>query len=231
MKLLAIECSAKAASAALWEDDRIAGEFYLNIPQTHSETLMPMAEELLRHTGWKVRDLDALAVSQGPGSFTGLRIGISAVKGMALGAGKPCIGISTLEGLANNLRGFEGYAAAVMDARCQQVYTALFRLHDGRAERLTDDEALMLSDLQQRLSGLEGPVYLVGDGAQISWNYLSGKVGQLRMAPAALRFQRASSVAVCAAERMAAGEAVSGDELVPSYLRLPQAERELKKSR
>ena len=123
------------------------------------------------------------------------------------------------------------YAAAVMDARCQQVYTALFRLHDGRAERLTDDEALMLSDLQQRLSGLEGPVYLVGDGAQISWNYLSGKVGQLRMAPAALRFQRASSVAVCAAERMAAGEAVSGDELVPSYLRLPQAERELKKSR
>ena len=218
-----------AASAALLEDQRVVGEFFLSTAQTHSQTLLPMAEQLLSDSKTSFSQLELLAVSTGPGSFTGLRIGLAAVKGMAFGGDKPCVGVSTLEALAYNLRGFEGVAVAVMDARCQQVYTARFALSEGRVERLSPDEAISLEELGKVLEKGEKPLFLVGDGAEMCYNHFLEKLPRLRLAPPHLRLQRASSVGACALEHYAAGEGVSCGELVPVYLRLPQAERELLK--
>ena len=229
LKLLALECSATAASAALCQEDKVIGEYFLSTGQTHSQTLLPMAEGLLAASGETLAGLDCLAVSTGPGSFTGLRIGIAAVKGMALGADKPCVGVSTLEALAWNLRGFQGVAAAVMDARCGQVYSALFRLDGGAVSRFTPDAAITIAQLGEMLQNQENPVFLVGDGAVLCYNTLLEKLPGLRLAPAHLRLQRASSVGALALEIYQAGGAVDCGRLMPSYLRLPQAERELKK--
>ena len=229
MKLLALECSATAASAALCQEDKVIGEYFLSTGQTHSQTLLPMAEQLLATSGETLEGLDGLAVSVGPGSFTGLRIGIAAIKGMAMGAGKPCVGVSTLEALAWNLRGFQGVAAAVMDARCGQVYSALFRLEGGGVERLTPDAAITISQLGGQLEAAAEPVFLVGDGGVLCYNALLDRLPELRLAPPHLRLQRASSVGGLALEKFRRGEAVDCGLLGPSYLRLPQAERELKK--
>ena len=227
MLVLGIDSSAVAASAAVAEDGRLLGEFYMNTKQTHSQTLLPMVEQLLKSSQTSLADLDLLAVAAGPGSFTGLRISMAAVKGMALGADKPCAGVSTLEALAWNLRGFAGTAAAVMDARCQQVYCALFRLEGGEVSRLTPDGACSLEELGELLENAPKPVFLVGDGAMLCYNTLLERLPDLRPAPAHLRFQRASSVGALALRAAARGETVSCQELTPSYLRLPQAQREL----
>ena len=229
LKLLALECSATAASAALCQEDKVVGEYFLSTGQTHSQTLLPMAEQLLATSGETLAGLDCLAVTTGPGSFTGLRIGIAAIKGMALGAGKPCVGVSTLEALAWNLRGFEGVATAVMDARCGQVYGALFALEEGGVSRLTPDAALTIDQLGELAGETQKPVFLVGDGALLCYNTLSEKLPGLRLAPPHLRLQRAASVGALALEKFRAGQAVDCGLLTPSYLRLPQAERELKK--
>lgn len=227
MKVLALESSAAAASCALLEDGKLTGEFFCNISQTHSQTLMPLTEQLLLTAGLTLPELDLLAVSAGPGSFTGLRIAMSAVKGMAYGANLPCMGVSTLEALAWNLRGFEGIAAAVMDARCSQVYTALFTLADGMVVRLTEDAALTIDELGKQLKNVEKPIFLVGDGADLCYNALSEAHSGIRLAPEHLRFQKASSVAALAISDARAGKTVCASELVPSYLRLPQAQRQL----
>ena len=237
-RFLVLEGSAVAASCALLEDGKVLGEFYVNIPQTHSQTLLPMAEELLRTCGVTPGELDFLAVTKGPGSFTGLRIAMAAVKGMAMAAGKPCVGVSTLEALARSLSGFEGSAAAVMDARCGQVYAGLFALTDGRVERLPvgEDAALSIEELGERLASLKKPVFLVGDGAELCYNrlselYPSGDAPEdwLRLAPPHLRYQRAAAAGLAALEAWRRGEAVTAGELVPAYLRLPQAVRELQR--
>ena len=234
MRYLVLEASASAASCALLEGERVAGEFYVNIPQTHSQTLLPMAQELLRTCGVSPGDLDFFAVTRGPGSFTGLRIAIAAVKGMALAAGKPCVGVSTLEALARNLAGFEGSAAAVMDARCAQVYAGLFSLGGGGIQRLSEDEAVAIQDLAPRLAALEKPVFLVGDGARLCYNKLlenppSGADPRdwLRLAPPHLLFQRAAAAGAAALAAWERGEGMDCGALAPVYLRLPQAQREL----
>ena len=227
MKILALESSAKAASCALLEDDAVVGEFFLRTGQTHSQTLMPMAERLLEMGGVSTDSLDLLAVSAGPGSFTGLRIAMAAAKGMAMARDIPCCGVSTLEALAWNLRGFAGTAAAVMDARRDQVYAALFALEAGEVRRLTQDDALAVADLGKLLAGVKKPVWLVGDGALLCYNQLLEELPDLRLAPAHLLLQRASSVGALARQTARAGGAVSCGELTPSYLRLPQAQREL----
>ena len=229
MKLLALECSAAAASAALCTEDKVIGEYFLSTGQTHSQTLLPMVEQLLRTSEETLAGVDLLAVSVGPGSFTGLRIGISAVKGMALGADKPCVGVSTLEALAYNLRGFEGIAASVMDARCGQVYTALFALENRSVRRLCSDSAITITQLGQMLALQKKPVFLVGDGAMLCYNNLLETVPGLILAPPHLRLQRAASVGACALEVFAKEGAVGASALAPTYLRLPQAERELRK--
>ncbi|WRS28935.1 tRNA (adenosine(37)-N6)-threonylcarbamoyltransferase complex dimerization subunit type 1 TsaB [Oscillospiraceae bacterium MB08-C2-2] len=219
--ILALDSSAKAASCALWEDGVLRGETFLNTGLTHSQTLMSAVEALLEQTRISLSAVDRLAVSAGPGSFTGLRIGIAAVKGLAMGLEKPCVGVSTLKGLAFNLEGFEGIVVPVMDARRQQVYTALFESGGGGMIRLCEDAALSIEELSQRLAAYaDQSIWLVGDGAALCYGELSGE--NLRLAPEHLRHQRAASVARAAVEE----PSVPAGELLPVYLRLPQAQRE-----
>ena len=230
MKYLVLEGSAAAASCALLEDQKVLGEFFVNIPQTHSQTLLPMAESLLKTCGTAPGELDFFAVTRGPGSFTGLRIAIAAAKGLAMAAGKPCVGVSTLEGLARNLAGFEGTAAAVMDARCGQLYAGLFSLEGGEVIRAEEDCAVSLGERGEKLERIETPVFRVGDGAELCYNKLmeTKSAGDyLRLAPPHLRYQRAAAVGAAALAAWIRGEALDAGELVPAYLRLPQAEREL----
>lgn len=228
MLTMGIDSSAAAASAAVVEDGRLLGEFYCNTKQTHSQTLLPMVRELLGTVGRSCRDLDALAVSHGPGSFTGIRIGVACVKGMALLDDTPCVGVSTLEAIAFGGLACEGsLLCAVMDARCNQVYNALFQAEEGTLRRLTEDRALSIGDLEEEIRQYGRAVLLLGDGAALCHRSFAG--WGARLAPEAIRFQRASSVALLGERAFQEGCSVSAAELAPVYLRLPQAERELKK--
>lgn len=248
MKILALESTAKAASVALLEDGKLVGELYLNNGMTHSQTLLPMVRSLLECSGWQTEQLDVCAVAAGPGSFTGLRIGIAAAKGLAFPYGIPCAPVSTLEALAENVSDFDGTVCAVMDARCRQVYTARFRGKEGALQRLTPDEALSLEQLESELKACEKPILLVGDGAQLCYNtFRSSSCGGgaskaepaggwadtkgLLIAKESRRFQRAASVGALAWRRISLslpGSLVDAGSLAPEYLRLPQAERELR---
>lgn len=227
MKLLALDTSSQAASVALVEDGRLLAEEFANIRTTHSQTILPMTQHLLATVGLALGQVDAFAVTCGPGSFTGLRIGLSAVKGMAFVLDRPCYPVSTLDCLAWNLAGWPGLVCPVMDARCQQVYTALFDGRTGGLSRCWEDQALSLEDWEAKLpAGI--PIVLVGDGAQLCYNRVQqqGKPA-VQLAPGNLLHQRASSAALCAwaAIGQRAAPRTAG-ELVPAYLRLPQAERE-----
>ncbi len=229
MRILALESTAVAGSAALLDDGKLLGEFFCNTKLTHSQTLMPMVENLFACTQTKLEDVDLFAVTAGPGSFTGVRIGVASVKGMAMALGKPCAGVSTLEAMAQNLTFLDGVVCALMDARCGQVYNALFRVHGGELTRLTEDRALSAEQAAADCEPLGGPLYLAGDGAALC----AGKEAFARLSPVLLpeplRYQRASGAAKAALAAFARGEAVTADRLAPIYLRLPQAERELKR--
>ena len=230
MKLLALDSSAVCASVCIMEDGKTLGETFVHSPQTHSQTLMVTVQSLLEQIHLSVSDIDVFAVSAGPGSFTGVRIGVACVKGMAMAEDKPCVGVSTLEAMAENCRDCAGIVCAVMDARCQQVYNALFRAENGNLTRLTEDRALSIEDLAKECDALREPVLLVGDGASICdasepFQAVSGR----HLVSEQLRYQRAGGVASSAMKKAAAGETVSAGELNPVYLRLPQAERELKR--
>lgn len=226
MLILAFETSAKAASAALTQDGTLLGESYQNTGLTHSQTLMVMAEDLLKQCGKTVSDLDAVAVANGPGSFTGVRIGAAAAKGFAWGAELPCLGISTLSAMARSLGIWSGYVCPVMDARRSQVYNALFHADCGKLTRVREDRAISLKDLGEDIQNLSEPVFLVGDGSKLCYNTLLESVPQLILPPEHRMHQRASGVALEAEDLLRSGEAPSGNELVPNYLRLSQAERE-----
>lgn len=228
MKILAIDTSAGPASCAVTEDGRVLAFSKVHRQMTHSQTLMPMLDAMLQQASLQLSDMDLLAVSAGPGSFTGIRIGVSAVKGMAFAEGKPCAPVSTLAAIARNVDGcpFEGIVCAAMDARCQQVYTACFGASDGKLNRLTPDEALVISTLGERLLAYQAPVWLLGDGAALCHRQLRESVPRLWLAPDPLRYQQATGVAAEAERMVAAGETVTAERLTPVYLRLPQAERE-----
>ena len=226
MLILAFETSAKAASAALLEDGKLLAESYQNTGLTHSQTLMVMAENLLHQCGKTVNDVNAVAVAAGPGSFTGVRIGVAAAKGFAWGREVPCYGVSTLEAMALSLGAYQGYVCPVMDARRSQVYHALFYVNHGSLERITDDRAIALEQLKQELAPLTQPVFLVGDGSVLTYKTLSGDVPNLIMPPEHRMHQRAEGVALEGWRMAKEGDTVSGAELVPNYLRLSQAERE-----
>ena len=226
MLILAFETSAKAASAALLENGTLLAESYQNTGLTHSQTLLVMAQALLRQCGKTVSDVTAVAVAAGPGSFTGVRIGVAAAKGFAWGAQLPCYGVSTLESMALSLGIWEGTVCACMDARRAQVYNALFRAEQGRLHRLSPDRAISLAQLGQELSQLEDPIFLVGDGSLLTARTLAEQVPNL-VVPAEHRMhQRAAGVALLAQQAIAAGDAGDGAALTPNYLRLSQAERE-----
>jgi len=223
---LAFETSAKAASVSLMEDGKLLGESYQNTGLTHSQTLMVMAEDLLKQCSKTVADVTAVAVAAGPGSFTGVRIGVAAAKGFAWGAGLPCYGVSTLEAMAESLGVFQGYVCPCMDARRQQVYNALFYVNQGVIQRLTEDRAIALTDLAREIKDAKEPVFLVGDGSILCYNTLKDQIPGLVLPKEHRMHQRAAGVALLAEKQAAAGLTGDGDILTPNYLRLSQAERE-----
>lgn len=229
MTVLAMDTSAKAASVCLAEEDKIIGEFYINTGLTHSQTLAPMTEQLCKNAGVPLDKIDAVAVNAGPGSFTGVRIGVAAAKGLAFAHKLPCVAVSTLESMAYNMLGCDGIVCALMDARCGQVYNALFRVTGNSVERLCDDRAIALSALQTELQGCAERIVLVGDGAAIGFKSLSELPCNVLLAPMNKVNQTAASVALAAFERLQAGDTCTPAALMPVYLRLPQAQRELNK--
>ncbi len=217
--ILGIDSSAITAGCALCDGGRIIAEQFLNTKHTHSQTLLPMVESMLKSADIALSDVDAIAITSGPGSFTGLRIGIASVKGMAMGADKPCIEVSTLEAIANNFIGIDGIICCAMDARCGQVYNALFTSRNGVITRMCNDRAIKAVDLYEELKTLGGRIILAGDGAELLDEVTEHS---FTLAPMPLRYQRGAGVCFAAEGR----EAVDAASLMPSYLRLPQAERE-----
>ena len=226
MKILAFETSAKAASVAITDNGKLLGESYQNTGLTHSQTLMVMAEDLLKSCNLTVKDVEAVAVAAGPGSFTGIRIGVAAAKGFAWGAELPCYGVSTLEAMARNLGAYQGYVVPAMDARRNQVYTAVFHAEKGILSRMEEDMAISLVDLAEKIKNFEEPVFLVGDGAVLCYNTLLEEVPGLVLPPEHRMHQRATGVALAAQIMADGGDPGNGAELTPNYLRLSQAERE-----
>ena len=226
MLILAFETSAKAGSVALMKEGKLLGESYNNTGLTHSQTLLKMAEDLLRSCGYTPQDVEAVAVAAGPGSFTGVRIGVAAAKGYAWGSRIPCCGVSTLEAMALTLGIWDGTVVGVMDARRNQVYTATFRAEEGKLARLTEDRAISLEQLGEELQNSSGPVFLVGDGSNLCYTTLKAQAANLILPPEHRMHQRASGVALAAEGKLARGEACDGAALTPNYLRLSQAERE-----
>ena len=224
--LLAFETSAKAASVALFEGDTLLGEQYQNTGLTHSQTLLVMAENLLNQCGKKPSQVEAVAVAAGPGSFTGVRIGVAAAKGFAWAKELPCCGESTLESMAENLGIWEGTVCCAMDARRSQVYNAVFAASEGTLTRLSEDRAISLAELGEELKNLKKPIFLVGDGSKLCYNTLSESVSGLVCPPEHRMHQRAAGVALLARRRLERGEQPNGNSLEPNYLRLSQAERE-----
>lgn len=228
MKILSVECSAGAASAAVSCDGKILGEVFTNTALTHSRTLMHCVDSALKCSEVPLESIDTFAVSNGPGSFTGIRIGCATIKGLAAAQNKPCIPVPTLEGIAYALNCMGCVACAVMDARCGQVYTATFDCTDG-FERLCPDQAIPIEELCQFLKNIEKSIFFIGDGAVLCYNRLKDILPNVHLAPENIRYQRAGNICLLAHERYAAGEAVLPGQLVPTYLRLAQAQRELKK--
>ena len=226
MLILAFETSAKSCSAAIHDGKSLLAESYQNSGLTHSQTLMVMAEDLLKVCGKSAADVTHLAAAAGPGSFTGIRIGVSAAKGFAWGAEKPVYGVSTLESMALGLGLWSGYVCCCMDARRNQVYNAIFLAENGSLKRISEDRAIALSDLKEELAHLDGPIYLVGDGAALAHKNLSSELPNLILPPEHRMHQRAGGVALAALAAMDRGENADGAALQPNYLRLSQAERE-----
>ena len=230
MVILGADTTAAAASAAVLRDGKLISECYLNVGLTHSQTMLTLIDGALANAGLAAADVDCFAVAHGPGSFTGVRIGVSAVKGLSFPNNTPCYGVSTLEALAYCADAEDCVICPVMDARCQQVYTALFRKVNGGIVRLTEDQPLPLEDLAALLENYGGPVLLLGDGADLTYGFLSQKRTDVRKFSEVFRFQHASGVAMAAWHMYNKGVSpCSGAELQPVYLRMPQAERELKK--
>lgn len=222
MLTLAFESSAKAASVALVRDGKLISQYSQCSGLTHSRTLLPMAEDMLKNAELSLDKVDLFAVAQGPGSFTGIRIGVSTVKGLSWAAEKPCVGVSTLEAMAWHGLSAGGYVCPVMDARRSQVYNALFKIEDGKPVRLCPDRAIGLPLLGEELEKLHSPVFLVGDGVELTAAFLKEQGLPYVLAPENLRWQSAWGVAMAAMDK----EPGDAHQLLPVYLRLSQAERE-----
>ena len=225
MKILALETSAKSASCALVYDGEPIATAWQATGLTHSRTLLPMVQDMLRNSELSLSDIDAVAVAAGPGSFTGLRIGLASVKGLAWAADKPCIGTSTLESMAWPLSHMNGIIVCAMDARRQQIYNAVFRAENGTLVRLREDRAISLSDAADDLKEFGESITIVGDGAVLAYDFFMKSGISCSLAPAHLRLQSAVGVAL-AAEATGSSALVSAQDLAPNYLRLSQAERE-----
>ena len=225
MKILAIDSSAVVGSVALCEDEVLVGMTTLNTGNTHSETLLMVVDELLSKAGWKTEDIELFACSNGPGSFTGVRIGVSVIKGLAFGRKEACCaGVSTLDALAYNLNDREGIVCAVMDARRSQLYNALFRCDGKSLTRLTCDRLVSTEELKEELSRYNEPIYLCGDGCKVALGDIC--LENIKAVNSFVTYQSAYSVAQCALRKARQGRLLTDRELLPTYLRASQAERE-----
>ena len=222
MKILALESSAKAASVAYLKDGELMAQYYQASGLTHSRTLLSMTEDMLKSLDMKVTDMDGIAVAMGPGSFTGIRIGVAAAKGLSWGADKPVCGVSTLEAMAHHCCDDRYIICPVMDARRSEVYNGLFKYENGTIVRLTEDRAISLKDLSEEAKNSDKTFFLVGDGAMLCYNYFTDNGINAVLAPANVRLQSAWGVSKAAES----GEFSDPGELTPNYLRLSQAERE-----
>ncbi len=226
MKIIALESSAITASVAIAEDEKLLGQSFQNSGLTHSATLMPMAADLLKNTGLTLDEIDVVAVAAGPGSFTGVRIGVAAAKGLAWPGDKPCAPCSTLESMAWQCAHMGGEICAAMDARRNQVYCARFLADNGELKRLTEDRAIGLDELGAEIRASGKPQILVGDGAALVQKSLEGEGMSCVLMPPHLLYQTAWGVVRCALRLAREGELVSAAAMAPSYHRLSQAERE-----
>lgn len=223
MRLLSIESTAKAASVALTEDNKLVSQYFQSSALTHSRTLLKMAEDMLNNLELTVNDVDAVAVAIGPGSFTGVRIGVAAAKGLCWGADKPACGVSTLEAMAWHLADRENCVICpAMDARRSQIYNAKFKSDNGKLVRLCPDRAVALSEIIEEAKKEDKPYFFVGDGAILCYNAFKEQGIECHLAPEPLLLQTAWGVAMAAANM----EPADASDLSPNYLRLSQAERE-----
>lgn len=226
MKILAMDTSTNVATAAILEDYIIIGEYSCNKGKTHSQSLMPMIEALLKKTGLKADEMDAFAASVGPGSFTGLRIGVTTVKAMAFAAQKPVISVYTLDALACNLPLSKAIICPVIDARNNQVFTALYKFAGEKQERLTDYLAIHINELADIIAKMDGEVVFLGDACRMHRDFFMEKLGtRAAIAPPNAASARAASVAVLARELFLEGKLESSYDMVPFYLRKSQAEQ------
>lgn len=226
MKILSVDSSAKTASVAVTDGETLISECFVNAGLTHSRTLMPMVDNALSQADMKIDEIDAFCVNAGPGSFTGIRIGVAAIKGLAISSDKPCAGVSTLESAAYNFVDENCLVSVSMDARCNQVYTALFRCENSRIIRLCEDKAISIDELCEELSSYNEKIYLAGDGAELCYKAFKDKLENVILAGENRRYQRAYGAALAAINNEGCFEPSAN--LAPVYLRLPQAERELK---
>lgn len=226
MKILALETSAVTASVAVTEDEQLLAQSFQNSGLTHSATLMPMAADLLRNTGISMDDIDVIAVAAGPGSFTGIRIGVAAAKGLAWPGDKLCAPCSTLESMAWQCAHLDGEICAAMDARRKQVYNARFRAENGVLTRLSEDRAIGLEELAEEVKKSGETQILVGDGAALCYNAFEAAGIPARMMPPHLRYQTAWGVARAALELARQEKLIPAGQMAPQYHRLSQAERE-----
>ncbi len=227
MKILGFDSSGMVASVAIVEDDILVAEYSVNYKKTHSQTLLPMFDEVVRMTELDPESIDAIAVAAGPGSFTGLRIGMSTVKGLGLALDKPVIAVPTCHALAFNLWGSDKLVCPILDARRSQVYTALYEFENGEMITLKEQEAMDIGDLTDIINTMERDVIFVGDGIPVFKERIKENViKNVSFAPAHLNRQRAGSVAALGLIYMKEGKAESADDVKPVYLRKSQAERE-----
>ena len=229
MKILAVDSSSITASVAVLDGDKIISEFFMNAGLTHSQTLAPMIDAVLKNSNIEPKEIDLYVVTNGPGSFTGLRIGAATIKAMAFANNKPCVGVSSLEALACNSCSENSLVCACMDARCDQVYTALFESKNGDISRIMEDSAELIPNLTEKFKKMDKIVEFVGDGALSCYNRImevepSDKYSLL---PEHSRYVKAHNVAHLALKRYKSGEFYTAEELALNYLRVPQAERQL----
>ncbi len=227
MKILAIDSSSITASVAILDNNKVTAEFFINAGLTHSQTLAPMVDSALKCSNTHPKDIDLYAVSVGPGSFTGLRIGAAIAKAMAVVNKKPCIGISTLEALAHNTFGKNPIVCTAIDARRDQIYTALFRVYKNEISRITEDTANTTGSLKKELEKFDEKIEFVGDGAQICYNAIvkSKEFDRYFLAPERSRYVSARSIAELASKKYSSEFFCAKDDFKLSYLRMPQAER------
>lgn len=227
MIVLAVDSSSNSATVALVRDDKLIGEISLNDKKQHSILLMPMIDNLLKYNDLTIDNIDGFVVSKGPGSFTGLRIGMATIKGLSMGSGKPAISVSNLDGLANNVKYFDGIICPIMDALRGNVYSSLYKSTDDKLQNLTDYMVISIEELIEKLLAMDDKVIFIGDGTEKYADVLKAKLPRCVIAPNHLNFARASSLGEIGIELLKNGVQDDLNTSSPFYLRKPQAEREL----